>query len=209
MNNKRNVVIIGNYDINSIFDLKNYREDNKYNRFPNILYIDNPNQIERKKGFLLISDIEEFKELDKELYDNEEYGYKVDIYEFDRLNRKKFKNFEYVIIFSTSNYKRLDSLKLDYSNIIIINDNNCDRNMIYDLYDKSLNKKYKKISDIKMNNINKLKEYLRGKTYIKTKDIMDYFNVSDKWVKRYMKDMNDIYNNIGYNYVKKCWYKVK
>ena len=41
------------------------------------------------------------------------------------------------------------------------------------------------------------------------KEIMNKLKVNEKWLQRYMKDMNYLYNNIGYNKKKRLWYVVK
>ena len=76
---------------------------------------------------------------------------------------------------------------------------------LYNEYKNNLDINY---SRIKISNINKLKEYIdkQDKEYITTKDIIKNSNVNEKWVQRYMKDMNNIYNNIGYNKKTIVWY---
>ncbi len=128
---------------------------------------------------------------------------KVDLYEYDRLNRYKYKNYKKVYLvsiecfFGEFNYH----FKSLYTNLIFIDD--------FIPIDTNINDDECKVSNIKMGNILKLKEYVdKQNDYFDSKEIMKKFNVSNRWIKRYMYDMNKIYNNIGYSYSKRKWYKI-
>ena len=155
-----------------------------------------------KEGILIIN-LDNINSLYNNLLYYDELKYqKYDLYDFDRINRKKFKKFEKVYIISLDKFFYKYNFKSIYTNIHFIDDG--------DRIDLSTNNGSYKNSNIKNNNIHKLKEYVdKQKDYFGSKDIMDKFNVSNRWIKRYMKDMNDIYNNVGYSYVKRKWYKVK
>ena len=159
--------------------------------------------INKNKADILIINLDNMDDLYNEIsyYDSNKY-LKYDLYEYDRVNRLKYKNYNSVYIVSLDNMFDKYKYKNIYSNIIFIN--NLDE-INYLIQDNN-----KKISNIKNNNINKLKEYVdKQNNYFSSKDIMNLFKVSNRWIKRYMKDMNDIYNNIGYSYSKRKWYKVK
>ena len=47
------------------------------------------------------------------------------------------------------------------------------------------------------------------KDYFKMEDLEKKLHVNKKWLQRYLKDMNNIYNNIGYDRKKKLWYIVR
>lgn len=183
----------------------------KFNIDGDITFIDNVDDIFMYKADILIIDLCNLKKLFDELYNCEVYKYqnnhmhlyeKYDLYEYDRLNRSKFKNYRKVFIvsidclFDEYNYKNI------YSNIYYVNG--------FNKLDLQINDNNFKISSIKNKNILKLKEYVdKQENYFDSKEIMKQFNVSSRWIKRYMKDMNDIYNNIGYSYSKRKWYKVE
>lgn len=133
--------------------------------------------------------------------DNHKHLYnKYDLYEYDRLNRKIFKNYKKVYIFSIDDLLNEYNYKSLYSNIHFIKFN--------DIPNFKQNANEKRISNIKNKNINLLKDYVdKQKDYFNSKDIIKKFNVSNRWIKRYMYDMNKLYNNIGYSYTKRMWYK--
>ena len=54
--------------------------------------------------------------------------------------------------------------------------------------------------------INKMTEYFKNKYTMKTKEIAQYLNMSERNIERYMHDYNKIYKNIGYDYVNNEWY---
>ena len=74
-----------------------------------------------------------------------------------------------------------------------------------------MSKKENKFSRIKSNNVEKLRTFIRklNKEFFTTDEIKQKLNVNEKWIQRYMKEMNNIYNNIGYNKRKRLWYVVK
>ena len=175
----------------------------RFNIDTSITYVDNINNLICDKANLLIINLDNMNDLYSDLLSYDEVKYqKYDLYDFDRLNRKKFKNFEKVYIISLDKLFYKYNFKSLYTNIHFIDDGG--------KLDLSLDNSRPKNSNIKNNNINKLKEYVDNhKDYFTSIDIMNKFKVSSRWVKRYMKAMNDIYNNIGYSYSKRKWYKVK
>ena len=207
-NIKRNIVCVG-YDSYYKDSLK--LRDTKINNIkPNLINIDALEELNRKQGFLLLFTMDD-------LYDyfpNIVNIYKPDVYEIDRYLRKKFKNFEYVIIVSIEEF---DYGRIPFSNIYIVYANNYLNtnkgiNVLIDKISKEfISKKESKISKIKYNNIEKLRTYITKskKDFFKTEEIKQKLNVNEKWIQRYMKEMNNIYNNIGYNKRKRLWYVVK
>ena len=83
--------------------------------------------------------------------------------------------------------------------------------LIDKIYEDYISKKEIKLSRIKSDNVEKLRTFIRklNKDFFTTEEIKQKLNVNDKWIQRYMKEMNDIYNNIGYNKRNRLWYVVK
>lgn len=183
----------------------------RYNISGDVKYID-IEDIPNHKADILIICLDQLTELYEELYYYENYNLennykhfykKVDLYEFDRLNRNKYKNYKKVYIvsidcfFKEFNYH----FKSLYTNLNFIDD--------FEIIDVEINDEVLNTSNIKTCNICKLKKYVdKQEDYFDSKDIMKEFNVSNRWVKRYMYDMNKLYNNIGYSYSKRKWYKI-
>jgi len=199
-------------DVIYIEDDYYYKETFKLNDINSNLNLIKENDIEiacQRGGFLLLLTINDIYPYFKNVIDEEN----PDVYEIDRHIRNLFKNFEYVILISIEEF---DYGHIPFSNIYVEFANkyfNTEKglNVLVDiLYEESLNKKELKLTRIKKTNINKLKEYInRRKDYIKTEEIIKHLKVNEKWIQRYMKDMNIVYNNIGYNKKKRVWYKVK
>jgi len=152
-----------------------------------------------------------------ELYDylpNVVDTFEPDVYEIDRYARKIFKNFEYVILISIEEF---DYGHVPFSNMYVVFANkyfNTDKgiNVLIDkIYEEFISKKENKISRIKNDNIEKLRAFIKKlkKDFFTTEEIKQKLNVNEKWIQRYMKEMNNIYNNIGYNKRKRIWYVVK
>lgn len=189
-----------------------YKEDlklNDRNSTLNLIKEDNLKLACEKGGFLLLLTINDLYSYFPNVIDEEN----PNVYEIDRHVRKLFKNFEYVILISIEEF---DYGHVPFSNMYVEFANkyfNTEKGLsilIDSLYEKSLTKQELKLTRIKNTNINKLKEYInKKKEYIKTEEIIKSLNVNEKWIQRYMKDMNIVYNNIGYNKKKRLWYKVK
>jgi len=211
----RNIVYVGNdsyYKGNlKLCDVKNKKNQpsNKNVRFPHLVQVNNIEDLKRKQGFLLVLTIDDLC-----YYLDTIDIYKPDVYEIDRHIRKKFKNFQYVIIISIEEF---DYGHIPFSNIYVefankYFNNNEGLNILIDkLYEEYMSLKKIKLSKIKKENIEKLRTYLRKKKkeFITTKEIMEDLNVNEKWIQRYMKEMNNIYHNIGYSKIKRVWYVVK
>lgn len=168
-----------------------------------ITCIDNMSDLPNDKEGILIINLDNINSLYNNLLYYDELKYqKYDLYDFDRLHRRKFDGFKKVYIISLDRFFYKYNFKSIYTNVHFIDDG--------DKIDLSIENNLYKNSNIKNNNIHKLKEYVdKQENYFDSKDIIDKFKVSSRWVKRYMKNMNDTYNNIGYSYSKRKWYKVK
>ena len=169
--------------------------------------------IKRKQGFLLIltvGDIENYCDL-SDIYLKDCI---IDVYKFDRLYRKKLGKFEYTIIISE---EEIDSIKIPFTNTYVVYANDYIEikdglnPLIRKIYQESLHKKEIKYTKKRKENIEKLRNCINklNKDYFKTEDIIKKLGVNRKWIQRYMKDMNLLYNNIGYDRRKRVWYHVK
>lgn len=189
-----------------------YKEDLKLNDRNGTLNLIKENNLKlacEKGGFLLLLTINDLYSYFPNVIDEEN----PDVYEIDRHVRKLFKNFEYVILISIEEFNYglvpFSNIYVEFANKYFNSDEGINTLVDY-LYEESINKKELKLTRIKNININKLKKYIDGKQdYIKTEEIIKSLNVNEKWIQRYMKDMNIVYNNIGYNKKKRLWYKVK
>ena len=189
-----------------------YKKDlklNDRNGTLNLIKEDNLKLACEKGGFLLLLTMTDLYPYFKDVIDEE----KPNVYEIDRHVRKLFENFEYVILISIEEFDYghvpFSNMYVEFANKYFNTEKGLNR-LIDFLYEESLNKKELKLTRIKRININKLKEYInKRKDYIKTEEITKYLDVNEKWIQRYMKDMNIVYNNIGYNKRKRVWYKVR
>lgn len=207
-NIKRNIVYVGT---DSYFKDTLKLKDTKINNIePNLIKINTLKELSRRQGFILLLTMDE-------LYDyfpNVINMIEPDVYEIDRHTRKIFKNFEYVILISNEEF---DYGHVPFSNMYVVFANNYfdtseGINVLIDkINDNFLSKKEIKLTNIKYENIEKLRTFIRKlkKEFFTTDEIKQKLNVNDKWIQRYMKEMNNIYNNIGYNKRKRVWYIVK
>ena len=203
---KRNVVCVDYSDsIEKVLEItKNLNNLGDFKLIKNYKIED----IKRKQGFLLIvflDDIYEYYHLDN-LFDYDNF----DIYEFDRLYRKKLGKFNYTIILGAE----IEDNKLPFANTYFLTyDIDCQRR--FELVLKKIfeeDKKQKiKYTKKRLANIQKLKSSLlkMRKDYFKMEDLEKKLKVNKKWLQRYLKDMNYLYKNIGFNKKKRCWYIVK
>lgn len=212
---KRNIIYIGDdyfYKHNlKLYDIKERTDDLYHNpRFPHLVKVNQLAEIKRKQGFLLVLTLDDLQEYFPDVVD----VYTPNVYEIDRNIRRLFKNFEYVILITIEGF---DYGRIPFSNIYVefankYFDTPKGLNLLIEkLYQEYISKKETKLSKIKLANIEKLKTYIKKnrKTFITTKEIMKDLNVNEKWLQRYMKEMNKLYNNIGYNKIKRVWYVVK
>lgn len=207
-NIKRNIVYVGTEDYYK--NTLKLRDTKLNNIEPNFIKINTLKELERKQGFLLLITMDELYDYLPNVVDT----FEPDVYEIDRYTRKLFKNFEYVILISIEEF---DYGHVPFSNMYVVFANkyfNTDKgiNVLIDkIYEEFISKKENKISRIKNDNIEKLRTFIKKlkKDFFTTEEIKQKLNVNEKWIQRYMKEMNKIYNNIGYNKRKRLWYIVK
>lgn len=201
---RKNIVYIGS----DSYYKESLKICNINNKNMNFVKLDRLEEIDRKQGFLLLLTMDDLYDYFPNIIDTLD----PDVYEIDRHIRKMFEKFEYVIIISAEEF---DYGHIPFSNIYVEFANKYfDTNkgisiLIDELDEKYNNKKELKISRIKEENIEKLRKYIKNKEFFSTKEIIEDLKVNEKWIQRYMKDMNSIYNNIGYNKKKRVWYTVK
>lgn len=191
-----------------------YKDDLKLKEFLdreknfNFIRIDKISDIKDKEGFLLLLTMDDLYSYIPNVVDI----YLPNVYEIDRYVRDIFKKFKYVIIISIEEF---DYGHIPFSNMYVEFANkyfNSEKGislLVDKLYKEYIFREENKYSRIRMSNIEKLREYVSGKEFITTKEIMDNLLVNEKWIQRYMKDMNKIYNNIGYNKKTRVWYTIK
>jgi len=212
---KRNIVYLSDgydsyyKDTLKLFDFR-FIESQTISAEPNFVKINKLEELERKQGFLLILTMDALYDSFPKVVDMVE----PDVYEIDRHTRKIFKNFDYVILISNEEF---DYGHVHFSNLYVVFANNYFDNaeginiLIDKIYEEFRSRKESKISKIKNDNIEKLRTFIRKlkKDFFTTDEVKQKLNVNEKWIQRYMKEMNNIYNNIGYNKRKRLWYKVK
>lgn len=212
---KRNIVLVGFSEKEKerleFMDIREKRESwssiDLTHRFPRIVYLDTLKEAKRHQGLILFIRIEEEN---------------LNFVEYDIKNRKKFKNYEYIflVVNDKSNvaysYQVVNIVHIinEISKIAIINV----YHLIYHvalnhalntIYKKYLENKNKKLSRIRLENVEKLKKYVKKGQYIDIKNDAFNLNVSTKWVERYLIDMNFVYHNVGYDKEKRQYYITK
>ncbi len=205
---KRNVVWL-NYDTYLEKELEITKKLENIGSFKLVKNCTDQN-IKRKQGFLLILYLYDFYykyNLGNLIDDNNIF----DIYEFDRLYRKKLGKFDYTIIIDAE----VDDNYLPFSNTYFLtNDLEISKRLdllIQKISKEQENKKEIKFTKKRLENIEKLKTCINKirKDYFKMEDLEKKLHVNKKWLQRYLKDMNYLYNNIGFDRRKKLWYIVR
>ena len=192
----RNVYIYddNNYDLTDKKNIFDY-DDNYYFRFPYLKRVTNINELKRKHGFLLIINA---KYLDEE-----------DYIEIDKKYRNLFKQFNLTYIV-TKNTKLCNLFHLRYTNIYFVNEDYFNDDELMEIYyEYILNNKKLNFSKKKLLLFDKINEYLKTKTTVKTSELREKFHMSERNIERYMNDYNKIYKNIGYDFIKNEWYVIK
>lgn len=186
---KRNIVFVGF----TATQEKLIKEDNYYkvNRFPKFIFIDNLEEALKHQGFMII-----IKNLEIENF-----------IDYDINNRHQFRKFTKVIICQknkvfSNELSKIEIKPLDY--IYRLN-----ASMLINEYQKFLSRETKKKTPKREQNIERLADYLKGKRYVSKQEIQDYFQVSHRWVERYMQDIAEKYHNIGYIRARNLYYIVK
>lgn len=211
---KRNIVFVGfsQQEIEKL-EFKDIRDQKEAwtstditHRFPRLLYFDTVKEAKRHQGLILFYKIEE----------------EFDFVKYDIQNRKQFKNYEYVFLVVPKKNKidyfyqvsNITHIKTQVSKLALISFYHLAYhpslmhclNQMYKIHLENIQKKF---SNIKLQNIEKLKQHVKKTTYINIKKTALLLHVSNKWVERYLIDMNFLYHNVGYDKRKKMWYIVK
>ena len=195
MNNlKRNVVFVGfNENQKKLISEDSY----KWDKFPKLIFEDTLDGALKHQGFLIVIKIDNMPN---------------NFLNFDVNNRHYFKNFDKVI-YCVKNYHYITSNVLSKMSKITFEPFNYIYNFssyfLIRMYKNFLEKNNSKKTKRRLNNIENLNKYLKGKKQVTTEEVMKQFGVSSKWVQRYMEDVNEKYHNIGYNFIDKYYYIVK
>ena len=168
--------------------------DNGLPSFGKIIYVNNMEEAYKHQGYLLI-------------YKNNKH---MSLIDFDKKYRRKLKKYERIMLYDP---EYTDSMAPEkYSHIELITSDTFLNlyDFLYDEYEefKEMKKNPLKIkyTNKRLQNINMVKNYLKGKKEITTKEISKSLNMSCRNVERYMNDLNNFYYNIGYDYQKNTWY---
>ena len=183
---KKNIVIVGfnEIEINSI----------NVPKLNEIHYVDSLSDTCKYQGYMLIVNN----------IDNKS------VVELDKKYRKTFNKFERILLFNknyNSDYKidswtRIERIGKELFLIDVLN--------YYDDWEEY--KKDKEKGTIKVFNNNKKYELNRLYSYIKdykcrkTSEIVNDLNINERTIQRYMHDLNNMYQNIGYDYSLNEWY---
>ena len=207
-NIEKNIVYVGS-DSYYKDDLK--LSDTKISGFElNFVRINTLKELDGKQGFLLLVTMDELYDYFPDVVDM----VKPDVYEIDRYMRKIFEKFDYVILISNEEF---DYGHVHFSNMYVVFANNYFNTseginiLINKIYNDFIVRKESKLSRIKSDHVERLRVFVDDleKDFFTTDQIKEKLHVNDKWIQRYMKEMNNIYNNIGYNKRKRVWYVVK
>ena len=182
---QKNIVIVGFSDIE--------KRSIKVPPIKNNYYLNSMEEARKHQGFLLIINNK----------DN------LDIIAFDKKYRKITNKYAYIWLYnekykeSINKWSRIETKNRDifYYDELTIWD-------MYDEYKHSLEHKKEtpKYTQKRLNNINKIYNYLQNYKTIKTSKISEDLKINDRMVQRYMEDINNIYHNIGYDYSSNEWY---
>ena len=183
---KKNIVIVGFTD-----------EELKSLSYPiiengNVRYFISINDAIKYQGYMLI--------LDNTI--------NFDLIELDKKYRKSFNKYERILIYN-ENYKWTNDKWSRFEKVDrgIFNDYSYQLVEEWDKY--KLNKEQEVTKNYNINKQNKLEclyNYLKNHKTIKTSKIASDLNLDERTIQRYMKDINDIYHNVGYDYSNNEWY---
>lgn len=132
----------------------------------------------------------------------------MDLITFDKKYRKSLNKFERVLIYNEKYKWTQDKWsRFEKVNRGIFDDYSYQFGEEWDEY------KLKKESEIsnsysmtKQNKLDYLYNYLRDYKTIKTSKIVKDCNLNERTVQRYMKNINNTYRNVGYDYSNNEWY---
>ena len=183
---QKNIVIVGFSDIE--------KRSIGVPKIGEVLYLDSMDEVKKHQGFLLI-----INNIDN-----------IDLISFDKKYRKYLNRYVFWL-----NKEKNKCYKDKYSNIELV-DNFIFSDLtlnIWDEYDSYKNSRNndieKKYTNKRMDNINKIYNYLINYKEISTSKVCFDLGINARMVQRYMQDINNIYHNIGYDYSKNEWYIIR
>lgn len=201
-NMSRNVLICGKNLKNKICIMDKKEEVLEYYekegkllvRFPYLYYFDTLEEIKRKQGFLLV--------VDEALLPKK-------IMEIDKKYRSLFKNFHLIFIVTEKERKFWKTYKfahITYYPKEYVLDSDFHDDVMNQYYSAILNAPNKRMQKRKVVELNRIREFLKDKKTIKTSELETEFHMSKRQVERVMNELNEIDNNIGYDYTNNEWY---
>ena len=146
-------------------------------------------------------------------------GYMIIINNSDNINliildkkyRKSLNKYERILIYNNKykwNYDKWS--RFEKVNRDIFNDYSYQFGEEWDRYkigkENEISKKY---NIAKQNQLENLYNYLKDYKTIKTSKISTDLNINERTIQRYMKDINNIYHNVGYDYSNNEWYFIR
>ena len=165
-----------------------------YDHSQKIRYVESLKEVLKYQGFMLIIDNSDDRP----------------IIELDKKYRKFFNNFEMVIIYNES-YAELHKYSR-WTNISLVGRDLFYEKLFYNVWDEYKEKKDNEVKLLNKFNKDKNERIMQLYNYIvkyktkKTSDISRYLNIDKRTIQRYMKDLNNIHHNIGYDYSSNEWY---
>ena len=157
-----------------------------------VLYLDNMDEANKHQGYLIIINNK----------DN------LDIISFDKKYRKVLNKYAFIWLYSKKN----KPCRVGYCNIELVDDFIFDDLTLniwddYERYKERIeNKIERKYTSKKLDKLNKLYNFLKDYKIIKTAELSYLLNMNPRTVQRYMRDISNIYHNIGYDYSNNEWY---
>ena len=135
----------------------------------------------------------------------------TDIVSFDKKYRKIINKYANVWIYNENykeSYHKWSNIRLVNRDIFLIDILNFWDE--YDIYKEKLKFSVKlNYTKKRVNNIEKIYNYLKDYQTIKTNKIVKDLKINERMVQRYMHNINQIYHNIGYDYSNNEWYIIK
>lgn len=129
----------------------------------------------------------------------------IDVRKFDIKYRRRL-NYSMIIVFSENNcFKKYDR----FSNIYLVDEENYrDLDIIINnAYEKKVHfSKSFKFHHNKRIVLDRIYNYIKDKKCFKSLDLVKEFDISLRNVERYLRDIDYLYNIIGYDYVKNEYY---
>lgn len=159
-----------------------------------IHYVNTMRDASKYQGFLLVIDNKE----------------KIDLISFDKKYRKTLNKYARIWLYhETYNWEYEKYSNIEKVGRYIFEDISYSMTEEWEEYKKNQEKKQeKKYNQTKQAKLEKLYSYLRNYKTIKTNQISQDLNLNARSIERYMKDLNHIYHNIGYDYSLNEWYLI-